>query len=101
MTSHVVLNDAALRALMRTEETRDTLQSIADQVADRARQAAPKRTGEGAASIAGEVVDGVYGYEARVSWDSDHFYLLFAEVGTSSLPARPFLRPALDGSYNP
>jgi HK97 gp10 family phage protein len=69
--------------------------AAADEVVERARHMAPKRTGAGAASIhkepredSGEVV----GYD--VSWDTEHDYMRFHELGTEHMPARPFLRPA-------
>lgn len=97
----VRVDDAAIRALGRSDEVRGTLERVADQVAERARQTAPKASGEGAASIGSEVVRDGESLAARVSWDRDHFYMQFVETGTSKMPARPFLRPALDGSYNP
>ena len=42
-----------------------------------------------------EDVDGAF---VNVSWDNDHFYMLFHEIGTSKMPPRPFLRPALEKS---
>lgn len=89
------LDQAALKALMGSESVLRGLEHVGEQVAERAAQSAPKDSGEGAASIRAERV----GDEVRVSWDRDHFYLLFAEVGTSRQPARPFLRPALDAQY--
>jgi HK97 gp10 family phage protein len=89
------LDQAAIHELVKSEGTLAALKKVGDSVAERAAQAAPKRTGEGAASIHAEEVDG----EVRVGWDRDHFYMLFAEVGTSKHAARPFLRPALDAQY--
>jgi HK97 gp10 family phage protein len=100
--STVRLDDAAIRALGASAEVKADLESIGRQVADRARAAAPKATGAGAASITYETgvdADGAY---VRVAPDSDHFYLSsFVELGTSKTPARPFLRPALEGDYTP
>jgi HK97 gp10 family phage protein len=69
--------------------------------AEAARDAAPKSTGAGAASIHAELVQTYNGvYVARVGWDRDHFYMMFHELGTSRMSARPFLRPALDRRYD-
>jgi HK97 gp10 family phage protein len=94
--TRIHLDQAAIHELTMSEGTRLALKKVGDSVAERAAQAAPKRTGGGAESIhAEEAVDG----EVRVGWDRDHFYMLFAEVGTSKHAARPFLRPALDAQY--
>jgi HK97 gp10 family phage protein len=72
------------------------LERVGEQVAVRAASAAPKDTGAGAASIHPEVVNG----EVRVSCTPERFYMFFPEVGTSRMPARSFLRSALDGKYD-
>jgi HK97 gp10 family phage protein len=97
----VRLDDAAIRALSASPEVKDALDSIGDQVRERATASAPRRTGEGAASIDYESGVDAYGAFVNVGWDNDHFYMLFVEVGTSRMPARPFLRPALEGDYTP
>lgn len=92
------LDDSAIAELGFDEEALAMLQDVGDQVAGQAAALAPKQTGEGASSIHAEVeVDDESGY-ADVSWDADHFYLGFAETGTSHQPATPFLRPALDAT---
>lgn len=94
------MDAAGLRALLQGVGIAEALQRVGDQVAERAAQAAPKRTGEGAASIHAESVIDATGLHVRVGWDSDHWYMLFSEVGTSRAAARPFLRPALEGHYH-
>lgn len=92
----VHLNGAALKGLAYTPAVTAALKRVGDQVAERAAQAAPKNTGGGAGSIHAEVAeDG----SVRVGWDRERYYMLFHEVGTSKMAARPFLRPALDGRY--
>lgn len=92
------LDQAAVDDLGFDDEALALLQDVGDLVADGARTLAPQRTGEGAASIHAEVeVDDESGF-ADVSWDRDHFYMGFAETGTSHQPATPFLRPALDAT---
>ncbi len=95
----VRINQSALRALEDGPELKAALDSVGAQVADRARQAAPKDSGDGAASIAHEVGQDSEGAFVHVSWDRVHFYMAFPELGTSHQSARPFLRPALDATY--
>ncbi len=90
----VRLNLPAINRLGVGTGVRRALERLGDQIAADARTNAPKDTGAGAASIDYEVGDDDKGAYVRVSWDADHFYLLFAEVGTSTRSARPFLRPA-------
>jgi len=90
------VDERELRKLAAGRDMRNYLQQVGDVVADRARSAAPKATGAGAESIRAEVRDDTDGPGADVSWDQDHFYLTFHELGTQHQPARPFLRPALD-----
>jgi HK97 gp10 family phage protein len=90
----VVVNQRELAALQ--GRLVDDLLPVGEKVAQRAAQNAPKRSGAGARSIHAEVV----GDEVRVSWDRDSFYMLFHELGTSRMSARPFLRPALDARYD-
>jgi HK97 gp10 family phage protein len=109
MDARFDLDQSQVDALLDDPEVDQLLQEIVDDIADVARGNAPADSGEGAASIHGEVhrghdsaahastytpeTDAPIGY---VSWDQDHFYLLFAEIGTEDQPATPFLRPALD-----
>lgn len=92
----VVVNASEMRRLLESEAVMGGLERVGEQVAKRAASSAPKDTGEGAASIHAERVEG----EVRVGWDEDHFYMIYPEVGTSAQSARPFLRPALDGRYD-
>ena len=91
----VVIDERAFEALVTGPEVRGYLLDVGDQVAEAAAQRAPKRTGAGAASIHAELADVDGQPECRVSWDEDHFYLAFHELGTEDQPARPFLRTAL------
>lgn len=75
------------------------MRSIARQVVPRAKIMAPKDTGEGADSITYRTHRGPDGVSIRIGWDRKHFYMLFPEIGTSEMPARPFLRPALEGPF--
>lgn len=75
----------------------------AARVVARAQHDAPKLTGRGAASIHSETfTDDTGTYEGvGISWDAEHYYMLFAEVGTEHEAARPFLRPAMDAGAGP
>lgn len=101
----------AVEALAYDDDVDDVLQEAGEQVAEAAQNLAPANTGEGAASIHAEVHRGEDSGAfpstytppdevptAYVSWDQDHYYMLFAEIGTEDQAARPFLRPALDST---
>lgn len=95
---HLDLDEDAIADLGFDDDAQDLAQEVGDEVAETAAGFAPKRTGEGAASIHAETdVDDESAY-ADVSWDRDHFYLGFAEVGTEHQAPTPFLRPGLDAS---
>jgi HK97 gp10 family phage protein len=95
-TVRLVLDTAALAALLRGPDARAVIDDAGREFADAARSLAPHRTGAGAASIHGDVVDGPGGPESDVTWDQEHAYMYFSEVGTEFMPAHPFMRPALD-----
>jgi len=68
-------------------------------VRDRAEARAPRRTEQLATTMVVEPVE--KGHESAtvaVGPHKDAFYGLFQELGTSTMPAKPFLRPALDES---
>ncbi len=93
----VVVDDRAIEDLAGSLDVLQVLLDAADPIIDRAQGRAPKRTGEGAASIHGEpVLDGP-DWTVRIGWDRDHFYLYFHDRGTEKLAARPILEPALEG----
>lgn len=74
----------------------DATLEVARWVARDAQAAAPRDSGEGAASIQpwpGRDTEGPY---ADVSWDRDHFYMGFHEHGTAHHRAQHFLRNAVD-----
>lgn len=79
-------------------ETGAFLLDVGNEVAASAARLAPKRTGAMAASIHAEVDEDRESLYADVSWDAEHFYGYFAEVGTEDESARPFLRPGLDAT---
>lgn len=85
----------ALDHLDEVPEVVEALQDIGDDIAERAKALAPKRTGALAEGIHAELGrDPIAGLEVRVSYSKDEFYGLFHELGTEKNPATPFLRPA-------
>lgn len=73
----------------------DILEKV-EPVVEAAQAAAPKKSGAGAASIRAEPNYDETEPTVRISWDVEHYYLRFHELGTKYLPERPFLRPAVD-----
>jgi HK97 gp10 family phage protein len=95
--TRVVLHHHEIEALLGDPEIRMALLEAAGPVVLDARAGAPKLTGRGAASIRAEsVLDGPQ-QTVHVSWDRDHFYMSFQDLGTSRLPALHFLEDALEG----
>lgn len=78
-----------------TPEVHRLVGSLADEVAQRASQLAPVRTGALAASI--HVENSGLGSPAESDVTADVPYSGYVEFGTSDTPSQPFLRPALDG----
>jgi HK97 gp10 family phage protein len=85
-------DEAGLKAFL-ADLAAEALRPAADAVAEAAKARAPRRTGKMADSIHAERTGPA---EYKVSWDKDHWYGVFSEVGTEKEAARPFLRPALD-----
>lgn len=91
--ARVVLHESAIADLARDPAVLRAVGDVAEQVATRMRATAPRRTGRGADSIHVEPApDSADGF--RVSWDRDHFYLGFSELGTVHQRARPFAEQA-------
>lgn len=86
------------REILSSGEWRDTLQGLGDRVAVDARRTAPAGhpSRGSAATIHAETTLEPAGWEARVSWERDKYWIGFSETGTVHMRARPFLRPALD-----
>ena len=84
------------KALTQVPEVRRQVRRAAAEVRDEARRNAPRDTGAGAKSIQVKslLVGGANEY--HVSWDREHFYMGFHELGAINVTARPFLRPAAD-----
>jgi len=79
------------RIPQRNRQVQERMRDSAEAIAQLAAQLAPKDTGALAASIhAEEQGDGTW----HVSWDKEHFYGIFQELGTEHSRAQPFLRPA-------
>lgn len=75
---------------------RRALAAGAEPVVEEAQRLAPRRSGDLARGIAARVSVRKTQAEAVISFAKEQFYGRFVETGTSKLPARPFLRPALD-----
>jgi HK97 gp10 family phage protein len=92
----VVVDMAAVEAILREPEAVAVAAEYGDRLAASARVHAAKDTGAGAASIAAR--PGEYGGqpESDVGWDNAHSYMFFDEVGTYKMAAHPALGPALD-----
>lgn len=98
MTSPVIVfNPIGLVELRYNPLLMADIMAKVEPVVEDAKANAPRKTGAGAASIRAEVDwSGEDGPAVRVGWDTDHYYMRFHELGTKHLPARPFLRPAVD-----
>jgi HK97 gp10 family phage protein len=99
MAQPVRVDGQAVRNLERHPDVTAALNSLGRQIAQTAAASAPRRTGRGAASIHHELGQDERGPRIRVSWSKDAYYLMFHELGTSEMRARPFLRPALNRRY--
>ena len=87
----VRVNDREVRRLRHHPKVEARGQRDSAAVAQLAADFAPKLTGEGAASIHEELqADGSW----HVSWDQEHDYMRFQELGTEKMAPNPFLRPA-------
>lgn len=85
-------------AISQNKEVAKQVRRAAAAIRDEARRRAPKDTGAGARSIKVQrsFDRSSRGVSYHVSWDKQHYYMGFQELGTVNRPARPFLRPAAD-----
>jgi len=95
MPAKVIVDAQAIQDLMRSPGVRDYLLSVARPAVARSQEAAPKLTGEGAASIHAQARLRPKGYGVKISWERIFFYMYFAERGTKFREATPFLVPSL------
>ena len=79
----------------------------ANVVRDKARQNVPKDTGNlqksiitSGAKVSGKIAFRVSLKQRKTKNSKDPYYGRFVEFGTSKMPAKPFMRPALDESEN-
>lgn len=94
--SRVDLDQLGIKSLANDVGMKAMLGRVGAAVADDARAAAPRDTGAMADSIDYEVDEDDDGAYVNVSFDADHFYGAFSELGTSAQSPRPFLRPAVE-----
>jgi len=92
----LVLDPVAIAALDEDPQVVQLLLDAGRGVAREASGRAPRRTGRGAASIRPWPGRSPAGPHVDVSWDQDHFYLIFHETGTALIDRDPMLEPALD-----
>lgn len=94
----VDVDERAVHELSGSLDMRNLLLESAEPIVTGEQALAPKRTGEGAASIRSEpVLDGSV-WTVRVAWDRAHFYMYFHDRGTRYMPARPFVEPAVEAA---
>lgn len=93
----VRINQSAVLGLTADPKMRDLLLQSAGPLVSAAQGRAPKLTGLGAASIDAEAVPDRSGWTVHISWSRERYYMYFHEVGTKTLPARPFLASTLEG----
>lgn len=91
---------ATLSARSQKGVMRAALRSAARPVVNKAKQIVPVRTGALKRGIQQRVSVTSRVAEASIGYDRKQFYGRFIELGTSKMSAKPFLRPALDGSQN-
>lgn len=90
-------NERELDRLLADPVLRDRAELVAGAVADLARGMAPRRTGQGAASIrATDVTFGETGWSVMVGADQLHAYMRFPDRGTRYIPAQRFLENAAE-----
>jgi HK97 gp10 family phage protein len=91
--TRVDLDNRAIENWASSNDAEALLRDLGEQIVPDAQRDAPKRTGDMAASIHYEIGHDSKGAFVRVSFDKDHWYGIYAELGTSQETARPFLRP--------
>lgn len=101
MTFRLELDHDAIQDLERDDDlVEEAILAVANVILAIALSKVPRLTGAGAASLHAVVERDPDGrLVAYVTWGPAAFYLLFVELGTSRMPARPFLRPALDAAH--
>jgi hypothetical protein len=94
----VVINEGGFTELAADAMLAQDILRVVDQdVVGPAKRRAPRLTGAGAASIHAETVFDGGEWVVRAAWDQMHYYMSFHELGTRTLPARPFLTTDLEG----
>jgi HK97 gp10 family phage protein len=87
----MVIDSSQIHAIVADPAVRDELLRVGEDVARESAIRAPKRTGAGAASIRPEAVLDGDSWEVQVSWDREHYYMYFHQVGTRYMPPHPFM----------
>jgi HK97 gp10 family phage protein len=90
----IVWDRAALRGLKTDPQVVAHIERAAEDMARELAAAAPRDSGEAAASI--EARDSGTAGAVDVGWDAEHGYLTFPEYGTDRQPAQRFARDLLN-----
>jgi HK97 gp10 family phage protein len=90
----IVWDRAALRGLKTDPQVVAHVDRAAQDMARELSAAAPRDSGEAAATI--DARDSRAAGAADVGWDADHFYLIFPEYGTDRQPPQRFARDLLN-----
>ncbi len=89
-------NFSALTDRMQGKALRGALRAAARLVVKEAKSHAPVQTGRGKRNIASRIKLTRHKAEATIGFRGPGFYLLFSELGTVHMAARPFLRSAIE-----
>lgn len=101
----LIKNLNALPAKLEKKVIRAAVRKGANIVRDKARQNVPKDTGNlqksiitSGAKVSGKIAFRVSLKQRKTKNSKEPYYGRFIEFGTSKMPAKPFMRPALDES---
>lgn len=96
----VDLDSRAVDKLAGDTQAKALMDRVGRQVADRAADLAPKRSGRGAAAISHDVDSDTDGAFTNVGYEPQGWYMAFQELGTASHAPQPHLRPAIGEDLN-
>lgn len=91
-----VYNESEMERLLRDPEVLNEMLALVEPVVMTSRALAPKDTGAGAASIHGESGVDAQGSFVDISWDTEHDYMRFQDLGTRRIRPHRFLEDALE-----
>ena len=88
---HIEWHEDAFAEIRAADYVRGALHDAGLVIAQTMADAAPHRTGSGAASIGSESVFAHGEWEEHIAWDRAHYYMGFQDLGTRFDPALHFL----------